>query len=301
MNCLSCGATTTNGLALCDLCRYAVTEWLESLPAHFRNLSRDRRPGRPNGSLGGSGTWLIRQGEVDTSLIQTALGKAMNDLTTWARALADDRGVETPEAETEADTVAALCAWFTEHLTSISTLEWAGQFIREIDKHNRALSALTALIPGWYAGQCRQVTGRSMEGDIFTCGTDTYVIPGVRWLTCPGCGATTAARDHLPIVLEEASDWYARPMRLAEAIVALVDSELSVRRLYERIHKWGQRGDITAAVRPTTRVHKFDFATEQIVVGEEEVGQPRYRLGDVLDVLATRGATRTGDMTAKAG
>ena len=292
MTCLHCGAETSNGLALCEMCRYAAGEWLTYLPVHFRNLARNRQPGRPNGTLGAAGQWLIRRGETDPSLIQQALGKAMNDLTTWARCLADDRGVELPEAESEADTAAALCALFADHLTSIATLEWAGQFLRDIRKHERALAALTEVaVPGWYAGTCRQVTGRDMEGNTYTCGTATYVIPGLRWLTCTGCGATTAARDHLPFVLEEAADWVARPMRLAEAIVALVDTELSVPRLHKRIAKWGERGRI-AEVRRIGREHTFDVLTERIVVVECGVEPARYRFGEVLDVLLAEGATR---------
>lgn len=292
MTCLHCKAETTNGLALCEMCQYAASQWLTYLPIYFRNLARQQRPGRPNGSLGTSGQWLIRRGEVDTSLIPKALGKAVNDLTTWVRCLADDRGIDMPEADTEADTVTACCAFLAEHLTSVATLEWAGQCLRDIDKHHRALLALTeTAVPGWYAGACRQITGRSMEGDIFECGTSTYVVPGLTWVTCHSCGATTAARDHLPVILEEASEWLARPHHLARAVVALVDTEQSVVRLRKRINKWGDRGRIKRH-QHTTRDHVFDIETETIVVADVPLGYPRYRLGDVLDALAVEGATR---------
>ena len=302
MNCLHCRAETTNGLALCETCQYGVGVWLTYLPIHFRNLSRNQRPGRPNGSMGTSGQWLIRRGEVDPSLIPKALDKAHNMLTTWQRVLLDDRGVEVCETETEAEAATVLCGLFADHLTSIATLEWAGQFVRDVGKHEKALSELTqTAVPGWYAGTCRQTTGRDMEGNTYICGTETYVVPGLTWVTCSGCGATTAARDHLPVILEEARGWVARPKALAEAIVALVDTEQSPRRLFERIHKWGQRGRIDA-IRRMTRDYAYDDATEQIVVVDVEVGHPKYRLGEVLDRLAVEGATRlNGDVTAKAG
>lgn len=278
-HCLHCGVTNSNGLALCELCRYKAARIFEMLPVYIRNLSRQRRPGRPNGSLGVSGQWLIRRGETEGSKINAALDRAFNDLDTWAECLSNDRGVEMPKADTDAETAVALCAVLEEHLTSIATLEWAGEFVRQIAKHEQALCQLTlTAVPGWYAGTCRQVTGRTMEGDVFVCGADTFVVPGMTWVTCAGCGVTTYARDHLDVILDEARPWVAAPMRLAEAIVALVDTEASTVRLHERIKKWGQREHIDT-------FRRLDDEGD-------EVGPRRYRLGDVMDRLAVEGETR---------
>lgn len=264
IRCQHCGAETSNGLALCDLCRRRGADCLGELPIHFRNLARWRRPGRPNGSLGAANQWLLRRGESDVAHVAAALERTSNDLTTWARALADDRDIDLPdsdaEADTEADAVTALCSMLAEYLTSIATLEWAGQFLRDIDRHERALSALTdAYVPGWYAGACRR------------CGCGTYVVPGITWLTCGGCGATTFARDHLAAVLDEARGWTAPPKRIAEALVALLDAEDSVPRLHDRIRKWESLGLITS-------VRRLD-------ADGDPVGPKRYQLGDVLDRL----------------
>lgn len=299
MTCQHCRAETTNGLALCELCQEAVRTYFTYLPIYFRNLARQQRPGRPNGSLSTSGQWLIRRGETDTSLIPRALGSVVNDLTTWARALADDRGVDLPDVETETETVAALCALLVQHLTSIATLEWAGQFVRDVSRHERTLRQLTeTAVPGWYAGACRQSTGRDMEGNEHTCGASTYVVPGLTWVTCRSCGATTYARDHLDAVIEEAREWLARPKRLAEAIVALVDTEQSVPRLYERIKKWEQREKI-AGVQRTERGYEWSEDEERFVVAVLDVGPKRYRLGDVLDLVFTEGATRLNAPSTK--
>ena len=268
ITCLHCGATTSNGLALCDLCQRGVRLNLEYLPVYFRNLARWRRPGRPNGALGARGQWLIRQGESDTESIGRALDRAGNDLTTWARALADDRGgiivklLDRLNAAdiSEAQTVAWICRGFDRYLTSVATLEWAGQFVRDIDRHARALLALTEdYVPGWYAGSCRQ------------CAHPTHVVPGLTWVTCGACGATTYARDHLDTVLAEARGWVAPPKRLAEAIVALVDIEQSVERLHDRIRKWNQLGWL-----PARRRKDADG---------DEFGPKRYLMGDVLDLV----------------
>lgn len=285
MNCLHCHAETTNGLALCELCRRRAGDCLEYLPVYFRNLARWRRSGRPNGSLGTTNQWLIRRGESETNHVSRALERASNDITTWARALADDRGVELPDADTEAETITALCELLTGSLSSVATLEWAGQFVRDMDRQEHVLRRLTeTYIPGWYAGECRH------------CQTPTFVMPGLTWVTCSGCGATTFARDRLDTIINEARDWVARPKPLAEAIVALVDTEPSVMRLYTRIRQWVFVGDLDPIMR-TARDYVWNDEAKIWVVAEVPTGFARYRFGDVLD-LALRRDTLIADETA---
>lgn len=282
MNCLHCHAATTNGLALCELCQRHAHLVLEYLPVYFVNLAR-WRPGRA-GSRPVPGSRVLYDGAVRASgdRIQDALDEAGNALVTYARMLDDDRGIRTPTAHTEAEQATTLCATFTTHLTTIAALEWAGQFVTDISIHERRLQALTmAAIPGWYAGTCRQSRGIDMAtGDATTCGTRTYVVPGLTWVTCDGCGATTYARDHLPAVLEEARVWVAPPKAIASAIVALMDSEQSVIRLHDRIRQWEKRGRIEG-------IRRLDH-------DGDPTGPKRYSMGDVLDILGREGATRTG-------
>jgi ribosomal protein S27AE len=287
MTCLHCCARTSNGLALCELCQRMAHECLEWLPIYFRNLAR-WRPGRAGarpvpGSREPKG---VSVGADDR--VSRALDEAGSDLTGWARALADDRGLELPDpGETEAEQVTAVCAWLSEHLTAIATLEWCGEFLRSnyeateesqgIGYHERRLRVLTEkVVPGWYAGACRRQI--SMEAK---CGADTFVAPGLTWVTCGRCGATTHAADHLETILDEARDWVARPMKLAEAAVALIDTEESVPRLYERIKKWEQRERIEG-------IRRLD-------ADGDPVGPKRYRFGDVLDLVFREGQTRPGD------
>ena len=269
MKCLHCGATTTNGLGLCELSQMAAAKALEFLPVYFRNLAR-WRPGRA-GSRSVPGSRMPSTfANVATDRVSIALDEAGAAITGWAEALRDDRGVELPQADTEAATTAALCRLLAEHLTSVATLEWAGEFVRDICERESWLQRLTVSVaPGWYAGACN------------VCEAPTHVVPGLTWVTCLTCGATTYARDHLDTVLDEARGWVARPMRLAEAIVALVDTEQSVPRLHKRISKWGERGQITA-------LRKVD-------ADGDEVGPKRFRLGEVLDLLRSEGQTRLND------
>ena len=92
-------------------------------------------------------------------------------------------------------------------------------------------------------------------------------------------------------MLAEASDWTARPKALAVAIVALVDTEPSIQRLYTRIRQWAHQGDIEA-IRHTTRDHVWSDEVQDLVVADVEVGHARYRFGDVLDRVLANGAPR---------
>jgi hypothetical protein len=277
VNCLGCSAEVTNGLALCELCQRKAQLDLEFIPVYFHNLAR-WKPGRA-GSRPVPGSRVLYDGGVRSTgdKIGDRLDGAANMLTTWARALADARPylgklldrLNAAQLD-EPQNVAWLCRGFAKYLTSISTTDWCGQFVHDLTEHEEVLRGLTeTTVPGWYAGACRH------------CEVATYVVPGLTWVTCGGCGATTYARDHLTTILDEARPWVERPMRLAEAVVALVDTELSVPRLHKRISKWGERGRIDA-------LRRLD-------ADGDEVGPKRFRLGEVLDVLLSEGQTRLDD------
>lgn len=266
--CLHCGAETTNGLVLCDLSQTLAASVLDILPVYFRNLAR-WRPARA-GSRPVPGSRVLWDGEVrGADRISRALDEAGTAITTWAECVRDDRGPDLPDVgEDEAQTIAALCRYLAGHLASIGTLEWAGEFVTQIAEHEQRLRELTEdAAPGWYAGGCKR------------CDFGTYVVPGMTWVKCRGCGVTTYARDHLDTVLDEARDWVARPKALAEAIVALVDGEDSVAQLHDRIRQWSARN----------RIHGHRRLDDD----GDEVGPKRYRLGDVLDRLSAEGQTRT--------
>jgi hypothetical protein len=205
--------------------------------------------------------------------VSNCLDEAGNDLTTRVRQLADDRGVEVPYAADEINTIRVACWVLDENLVSISTLDWCGDLVTDLRRIETSLRRLSEqVVPGWYAGACR------------TCETSTYVIPGLTWVTCGGCGAYTYARDHLEVVLTEARAWVAPPMRIAEALVALLDTEMSVPRLHKRISKWGER----KTGRNITAIRKVD-------ADGDEVGPKRYRMGEVLDLLRAEGETRLNE------
>lgn len=273
MNCYHCTAETSNGLALCDLCQLFTAECLEFLPIYFQNLGR-WRPGR-------AGSRPVPGSRIPAGVfpatgdpVSLALDEVGADLDTWARCLTTDRGVVVPAADGEASVVRVLCWTFSSNLVTIATLDWAGEFVKALAVHETRLRLLTEKVaPGWYAGACT------------ICETATHVVPGLTWVTCGGCGATTYARDHLEVILTEARGWVAQPKRLAEAVVALIDTELSVPRLHDRIRQWEQREKLIGLRRVDSE--------------GDEVGPKRYRFGDVLDLVFTVG-TNSGVDKAQA-
>lgn len=304
MNCLHCNAPTTNGLALCDLCQYAATKHFEVLPVYFRNLAR-WRPGRSGTSRPVPGSRVLYDGVVRSpdatgDRISDRLNEALTALSTWGRVLIDNRG-EFERPLTYADAALSddlpdeisddkalvftwLCAGLEHHLVSICTLEWAGELLRDLSHHEARLRALIDLVPGWYAGACQRKV--SMED---RCGAPMFVMPGLTWVTCPSCGSTTAARDHLEVILDEASDWLARPKLMAEALVALLDSEQSVPRLYTRLRQWAHQGDLKPVHR-MTRDYEWSEEQQRLIVTDQPTGFARYRLGDVLALVTRRDA-----------
>jgi hypothetical protein len=258
----------TNGLALCDLCQMKATKCFEVLPIYFNNLAR-WRPGSAGSSRPVPGSREpTNVGRRADDRVSRALDEIGADLTTWAQCLADDRlDGQVPASNDETSSVRVACWFLNSNLASVATLDWCGEMVRKLGEYEEYLGRLTLQVaPGWYAGACTR------------CEVSTYVVPGLTWVTCGGCGATTYARDHLDNILKEARGWVARPMRLAEAVVALVDTELSVSRLHKRISKWGEREQVEV-------IRRLD-------ADGDACGPKRYRLGDVLDRLQAEGATR---------
>lgn len=288
IRCEHCNAETSNGLALCELCTRAVLTYLEFAAVYFRNLAR-WRPGRA-GSRPVPGSREPQSPGQNTAddRISRALDEAGAELVAHAIRLAADRpNIAIPEPDDEATQFLALCTLLTENLTSMSTLDWVGEFVTSLRQMESRLRHLTeTYVPGWYAGACRQLVGFDDEGAAVRCEARTYVVPGLTWVTCGVCGTTTYARDHLEVILEESRGWVARPKRLAEAVVALVDGEMSVPRLHERIRKWEQREKLVA--------------DRQVDVEGDPTGPKRYRLGDVMDLVIREGATRTSLVVADA-
>jgi hypothetical protein len=269
VSCDNCGADTTNGLALCQACRAWFLVNAEFIPVYYRNLSR-WRPSSASGIRSVPGSREPHAlGSSGTDKIGAVLDETHGDILRLTKELAGDRPqlarvvARISRMEEEAF-VHLACALLVKYVDALTTLPWIRGIVTGISEIETTLREETErAVPGWYAGACK------------LCQTPTHVVPGLTWVTCQGCGATTHASDHLDTILTEAREWVARPLQIAEAVVALVDAERSVPRLHKRISKWGERGQIEV-------FRQID--------GEGDLcGPKRFRFGDVLDSLSEEG------------
>lgn len=290
--CDGCSASISNGLRLCSRCRARVLVDLEFLPTYYANLTR-WKPGRAGagrsvpGSREPTGA-APRAGGMGDDRVARALDEAARTVILYADRLHLEKGVpvcvidDDPTAEAgrvAVDRVAASCGMLAAHLTVVAGLEWAGVLCRKVVMVEGRLRKMNEqLVPGWYAGIC----GHRIDQDT-VCTAPSYVVPGLTWITCPSCGKTSAARDHVETVLSEAQDWIASARQVAAAVVAMTDTETSVPRLYERIRKWCTRGRLTSY-----RALDDDG---------DPVGPHRVRLGDVVDLVRHEGETHARSTT----
>jgi hypothetical protein len=269
LTCLSCQATTSNGLALCERCQQTLRVALVNVAAFHSDALRIRpgervkvrsayRSAPPPPTVPDFDPVTITTGYVDTIV------------TGWVRNLADDR----PELNPYPGDTARACGWLEEHVTTIATLEWAGEFVREmVDCEQRLQRLIDRSDTGWYAGVCGNEIGREKAGDevvTLTCPRNLYGTVGTSWVRCPECGRHWDAGQRREVMMRDARDEYAPVSVIARAVVGLVDEEMSVQRLANRIDQWVSRG----------RLH--DLGVRVLADGKPH---RVYRLGDVFDLM----------------
>lgn len=293
MNCTHCSAPTE--LALCDRCDQTLRVALDTVAAYYRDCLRIE-PGSARARVQSayhSAPPPISATRVDA--ISRAILAVDNSISGWCRILIND--IPDIESVPPHSTPKAV-EWLASHRASIRTLPWAGELLRDALACEQTLRrVLDQAGSGWYAGTCGNPLGgeRIHDGascacachqsgmvcdldchpdDVViaqTCDRPLYVVPGSRWVTCPGCGRAWAADERRAAVIAEVRDRVAPASVAAQLIVGWLDTEPSVERVVDRIRKWAERGRL---VRATTQVH--DGKTV-----------PAYRIGDVLDLLAT--------------
>lgn len=275
MKCLSCHAETTNGLALCARCQQTLSVALVNVAAFYADVLRIR-PGE-----------RVRVRSAYQSTPPPGMAPSIDPITAttcyvdtivvgWVRNLLDDRpGVV---GEPPAD-IAKACGWLESLIPTIVTLEWAGEILREMRDCERRLQALIDRSDtGWYAGVCGNEIGREWAGegdDAHTveliCPRQLYGTQASSWVRCPECGRTWDASQRRDLMMREARDKVAPVSAIARAVVGLLDGEVSVQRLANRIDQWVARG----------KLHSLGVR----VLADSGKPQRVYRIGDVFDLL----------------
>lgn len=266
LSCQHCRAKT-HGVVLCTRCQttaqYALRTIAESHAALF-SLKVPERVRRRRGEVvdptGNAASTAQAPTDVETLAAQTT-----NMLSTWVRALLDDR----PQLAPPRDSVSAMSHFLGVHLRTIAVLEWAGAFLRDLLDAERQLHLVVRRSQGyWYAGICRAQTGAGPDD---WCPQDVFVSPGERYVRCRACGHLWSVERRRTQVIGEARDLLLPVSVIARAAVALLDGQPSQQRLEHRLNKWVERGVIE------------DYGVRVLE------GRPRrvYRFGDVLDQLAS--------------
>jgi hypothetical protein len=269
MNCLHCQADVTNGLTLCDLCQKTLVMACVNVAAYFADVDRIR-PGSRVKVRSAYQSTPPPHVEPAFDAIGNALDLVSIIVYGWCVNLQDDRpGVKDLPATTE-----KRCGWLEEYTASIATLEWAAECLREMLDCERTLRRiLDRADTGWYAGVCGNEVGREdVDGEVLPvfCERHLYGTVGSSWVSCPECGRTWDAGHRRTVMINEAREEHAPVSIIASATVGLLDGEISVAKLANRIDQWVCRGKL-----------------QSLGVRVLADGKPHrvYRIGDVFDLL----------------
>ena len=280
MTCLHCHAETTNGLALCQRCQQTLTTSLVNVPAYFADVLAIQ-PGQRVKVRSAYRSAPPPSPEPGADRISETCDYVATIVYGWCRNLEDDRPGLTAGLPSSTE---SRCGWLESHLSSVLTLEWAGELLREmLDCERRLRRILDRADTGWYAGICGHEIGReeTAEGVVpVTCARALYVTGRETWTRCPECGRTWDADERRKQMRREAEDRTVPVRVLARIAVGLTD-EPSEAKLIRRIEQWVHRGTLTAA---GTKV--IDGRARRV-----------YRIGDVLALIERE---RTDDDTAAA-
>lgn len=190
---------------------------------------------------------------------------AANTLTTWVRHLLEHH----PHLPGPRDTPGSCCAWLLTHADRIRVDEAGAELLDEMCDLEHRLARFVDRPPDLtYVGPC--TAGLSGLAGTWICGTDLYAAPGEPEVTCRACNATYRTQQRHAWVLSQAEDeWNTAPTIAAALVVYSDDVSGDERRLAARIRQWAARGRLTER--------------DRVYVKGQQV--PRYRVGDVLDLV----------------
>lgn len=323
--CTVCAAKTS--AFLCNTCTRQLTDAFDALPALvneiltamtrqarvYRSTSRRRQP---DPDWRGSDHALIATPlplDVDASDL---LHRAGNELTTWARHLAETRGVELPPLTTgpvvthdvyvtvvrnrwrvhreprivrgvQQRTDAALVRWLLEHRDAIRHDEAADQIHAAITKlRDDILAAIDRSPSPLYAGPCHTTSSQPFTevrgGTIYVqvteqkCERQLYAWPGAETIKCDGYR-----------VRELGDEGCGAEHTFAEREEWLIDSIEDALIPLETLHAVtrGKRPMISLTWPPHATVRSWRFRGRLAVRHLDHGGRELFRGGDVLDLV----------------
>jgi hypothetical protein len=289
--CVICDRPTPDGYA-CVACaverpRQLLAEIQDMLPAATDVAHRQARHGTGGGTSGKPGSAIL----IDLGAT-ARLDGVRTALTTWARHVAEERGVTVPTGTQDPIHVAA--RWMAAHCEWMRHRAEVDEWLRDVEACARIVRGIArgpadrvylgpcgasleicphcGCAAGWHVGgKCRN--GQSephacgLAGDVCdwsaTCDGDVYGLPDGDTGRCRTCGAEVDQRERRAWLDNEVRQ---RAYRASELEHAYGLTSATVR-------KWAERKLLTAH-------------------GSDGQGRPLYLLGEVLDVAASEAARR---------
>lgn len=188
-----------------------------------------------------------------------------NTITTWVRIVLEHHPhLPGPRR----DTIGSCCAWLMTHASRIAVADYGPDLLDELCHLEKQLARFVDRPPDrWYAGPC--TAGLSGLAGTWLCGTDLYAAHGDTEVTCRDCNTTYPVEHRRAWLLAHAEDEWHTATAIARAVVVWTDYDRGETRLVRRISDW-------------TRRSRIEVRDHQLIDGRH---RPRYRLGDVLDLL----------------
>lgn len=292
--CTWCGSEDVHdGAFLCERCVTTLDISLGNVSAYYDDLDTLRQKRSRYGSTGSSKGSIGKAQPLPVDgrfLDATGQGSQVawdtrNTVTTWTRVILDEwppalgptcancLHVSCHEIRRRThprDTVAACCAYIAGWRNRLTSHEWATELLDEmLDLERRLRRIVDRPADAWYAGACGSVTDTD-NGEVI-CTRELYAEPGSPFVQCRDCSCTYDVAARRKALLAEAEDREATVRTLARIVTTLGASEASEARIENRINVWVTRGRLTSNGR-------------RVIDGRP---RPVYRVGDVLDLLAS--------------
>jgi hypothetical protein len=266
--CVICDRPTPDGYA-CVACavdrpRQLLAEITDMLGAATDVAHRQARHGTGGGASGKPGSAL------PLDLGATArLDAVRTALTTWARHVAEERGVTVPTGPQDPIHVAA--RWMAAHCEWMRHRPEAEQWITDVHKAHRVIRGIAE------PGQHRVIVG------LCDCGKTLYAVAGRQTVTCKDCELTWDVDDSRDALRGHLDD---RLVTAAEAahLAGFLDTDRSAVQIRKLVNKWSERGQL--AKHGDIRVkHQHRDACQSGCAAVMDVIDT-YRFGDIAGRIA---------------
>ncbi|MGV9536575.1 hypothetical protein ACWEU6_21755 [Streptosporangium sandarakinum] len=261
-----CDRPMPGHLAVCRACSSGLLRDLADVPALSGDLdvTRARQARTTEPGAGGRDPdalpWDERAAEATNVLRNTLVG--------WHRVLAEEAqavqgpvcaACDHPSCEwadlgrTPADTLPALARWLLRHRARLLTHQAAPEAVDELRAAVRqARAAIDRPAGTWYAGPC----------GVDDCAANLYARHGSTLIRCRTCHATHDAAVREAWLMQQVADVLGTAAEIARAL-----------------------NGFTPGITPS-KVRGLAHRGRILSKGENELGRPLYRVGDVLDLVS---------------